>query len=155
MKKLLLALMVCSIFALSGCAQKEPRAEVPRSIKTYQKINFTQEQNKQIADIREAQRSKIEVMRKEMEAKRQELIVSQKNANLTDEQKRANNEKYRTVVNDTRVKLAAERVAYDNAVLNILDDKQKKIYKKYLDQREQERQDRRNKMRKAMPKKAR
>ena len=155
MKKVLLALMACSILTLSGCAQREPRAEVPKSIKTYQEIKFTPEQNKKLADIRETQRSKIEAMRKEMEAKRQELIVSQKNAKLTDEQKHANSEKYRSVVNDTRIKLAAERVAYDNAVLNILDDKQKKIYKKYLDQREKERQSRQKQMKRNLPKAAR
>ena len=67
MKKVLLALMACSIFALSGCVQKEPRADVPKSIKIYQNINFTPEQNKKMADIRETQRSKIEALRKEME----------------------------------------------------------------------------------------
>lgn len=49
-----------------------------------------------------------------------------------------------------RVKLAAERVEYDNALMDILDDNQKKIYKKYLEQREKEKEQRAKEFQKRM-----
>ena len=63
MKKLLLAIMMCSVFALSGCNKQEPRANVPKSIKLYQEVKFTPEQNKQLSTIRDTQRNKIEACR--------------------------------------------------------------------------------------------
>ena len=149
MKKVLLALMICSIMVVSGC-NKQSEPKLPKSIQTYQKLNLTPEQNKKLADIRAEQRKKIDAIRNDIEAKRKELLDVDANKKLTDEQKRANHEKYRAAANDMRVKLAAERVEYDNAMMGILDDNQKKIYQKYLDQREKEKAQRTKEFQKNM-----
>ena len=149
MKKVLLALMICSIMVVSGCNnQEEPK--LPKSIQTYQKLNLTPEQNKKLADIRAEQRKKIDAIRNDIEAKRKDLLDTEKNKTLSDEQKRANQEKYRAAANDMRVKLAAERVEYDNAMMGILDDSQKKIYQKYMDLREKEKEQRTKEFQKHM-----
>ncbi|MCR4881368.1 MAG: Spy/CpxP family protein refolding chaperone [bacterium] len=149
MKKVLLALMICSIMVVSGCNnQEEPK--LPKSIQTYQKLNLTPEQNKKLADIRAEQRKKIDAIRNDIESKRKDLLDTEKNKTLSDEQKRANQEKYRTAANDMRVKLAAERVEYDNAMMSILDDSQKKIYQKYMDLREKEKEQRTKEFQKHM-----
>lgn len=87
MKKVLLALMICSIMIVSGCnKQNEPK--LPKSIQTYQKLNLTEEQNKKLADIRAEQRKKIDEIRAEIESKRKTLLDVDANKKLTDEQKR-------------------------------------------------------------------
>ena len=139
MKKLLLGLMLCSIILASGCNKKE-EVKVPKSIQTYQQLNLTPEQNKQLANIRNEQKKKIDAIREDIDAKRKSLLDSQKNEKLAPEQVKENQEKYRIAANEMRVKLAEERVAYDNALMGILDDKQKKIYQKYIDQREKEKE---------------
>ena len=141
MKKILLALMLCSIVLVSGCNKKnEPK--LPKSIQTYQQLQLTPEQNKKLTAIREDQRKKIEAIRADVDAKRKVLLDAQKNTKLTKEQIRENQEKYRVAANEMRVKIAEERVAYDNAMMGILDEKQKKTYQKYINQREKEREDR-------------
>ena len=139
MKRVLLALMLCSIILVSGCNKKD-EPKLPKSIQTYQQLNLTPEQNKQLANIRNEQRKKIDAIRKDIDAKRKALLDTQKNTKLTQDQIRENQEKYRVATNDMRVKLAEERVAYDNALMGILDDKQKKIYQKYINQREKEKE---------------
>ncbi len=142
MRKFLLALMLCSIVLVSGCDKKQEGPKLPKSIQTYQQLKLSPEQNKQLAAIRSEQRKKIDAIRKDLDAKRKALIDAQKNTKLTQEQIKENQEKYRVAANDMRVKLAEERVSYDNAFMGILDDKQKKVYQKYMEQREKEKEDR-------------
>lgn len=146
MKKILLLIMACSILLVSGCGDKEKRHTLPKSIQTYQKIEFTAEQNSQLVAIREKQRNKIAKLRDDLEAKRKALFANDEKA--TEAQKKENIEKYRTAVNDMRIKLSEERLAYDNEVMNILTDKQKKIYKKYMEQKEQEKNERQKRFKK-------
>ena len=150
MKKVLLLLMICSIIVVSGCGKKQPENQLPKSNQTYQQLNLTPEQNKKLADIRNTQRKKMDAIRSDIEAKRKDLLDAEKNKKLSDEQKRANQEKYRTAANEMRVKIAAERVEYDNALMGILDDKQKQIYKKYMTQREKEKAQRTKEFQKKM-----
>lgn len=151
MKKVLLALMLCSIILVSGCNKKnEPK--LPKSIQIYQQLNFTPEQNKQLANIRNEQKKKIDALREDVDAKRKELLETQGKKGLSDEQIRQSQEKYRTAANEMRVKLEEERVAYDKSLMDILDDDQKKIYKKYVDQREKERADRVKEVQRAVKK---
>lgn len=140
MRKVLLAFMFCAIILVTGC-KKQEAPKLPKSIQTYQQLNLTAEQNKKLAVIRENQRKKIDAIRMDLDKKRKELIEID-SKKLTTEQRMANNEKYREAANDMRVKLAAERLEYDNALMGLLDDKQKKTYKKYLAQREKEREER-------------
>ena len=142
MRKILLALMLCSIILVSGCNKKQEGPKLPKSIQTYQQLNLSPEQNKQLASIRSEQRKKIDAIRKDIDEKRKALLEAQKNSKLTAEQIKDNQEKYRVAANDMRVKLAEERVAYDNAFMGILDEKQKKVYQKYMEQREKEKEDR-------------
>lgn len=142
MRKVLLALMICSIIVVSGCNKKAEEPKLPKSIQTYQQLNLTQEQSKKLAEIRETQRKKIDAIRNDIEAKRKDLLDDEKNKTLSEQQKRENHEKYRAAANDMRVKLAAERVEYDNAMMNILDDSQKKTFQKYMEQREKEKAER-------------
>lgn len=137
MKKLLLTLTLCALVVVAGCGKKNT-PEVPKSVSIYQQLKLTPEQNKKLADIRAAQRQKMEVIRKEMDSKRTTLLDIDGTKNFTDAQRKANHEKYRIAANEMREQLAAERAAYDKALMEMLDDKQKKTYKKYLDQREKE-----------------
>ena len=138
MKKVLLTLALCSVVAVAGCGKKNT-PEVPKSVSIYQQLNLSPEQNKKLADIRAAQRQKMEAIRKGMEAKRTAFLDLDGSKNFTEAQRKENHEKYRAAANEMREQLAAERAAYDNAFMGILDDKQKKTYQKYLDQREKER----------------
>jgi len=118
---------------------QEDAPQVPKSVSIYQQLNLTPEQNKKLADIRATQRQKMEAIRKGMEEKRNTLLDVDGSKKFTDAQKKENHEKYRAAANEMREQLAAERAAYDNALMGILDEKQKKTYQKYLDQREKER----------------
>jgi len=138
MKKVLLTLALCSVIAVAGCGKKDA-PQVPKSVSIYQQLNLTPEQNKKLADIRATQRQKMEAIRKGMEEKRNTLLDVDGSKKFTDAQKKENHEKYRAAANEMREQLAAERAAYDNALMGILDEKQKKTYQKYLDQREKER----------------
>ncbi len=138
MKKVLLTLALCSVIAIAGCGKKSG-PEVPKSVSIYQQLNLTPEQNKKLADIRTAQRQKMETIRKNMEQKRETLLDLDGTKNFTEAQRKENHEKYRAAANEMREQLAAERAAYDTALMGILDEKQKKTYQKYLDQREKER----------------
>ena len=73
MKKVLLTLALCSVIAVAGCGKKDA-PQVPKSVSIYQQLNLTPEQNKKLADIRAAQRQKMEAIRKGMEEKRNTLL---------------------------------------------------------------------------------
>ncbi len=137
MKKVLLTLALCSMIAVAGCGKKATN-ELPKSVSIYQQLNLTVDQNKKLAEIRTAQRQKMEAIRKDMDQKRAEYLDVDGTKKFTEAQKKENHEKYRQAATEMREKLAAERAAYDTALMNILDDSQKKTYKKYLDQREKE-----------------
>ena len=141
MKKVLLTLALCSLVAVAGCGKKATN-EVPKSVSIYQQLNLSEEQNKKLQDIRTVQRQKMEIIRKDLEKKRAELLDLDGTKKFSDEQKKANHEKYRQAATEMREKLAAERAAYDAALMNILDNGQKKTYQKYLNQREKERNQR-------------
>ena len=64
MRKVLLALMICSIIVVSGCNKKAEEPKLPKSIQTYQQLNLSPEQYKKLADIRETQRKKIDAKNK-------------------------------------------------------------------------------------------
>lgn len=138
MKRVLLTLALCSVVAVAGCGKKNT-TEPPKSLGVYQELNLTVEQNKKLADIRKDQRQKMEAIRKEMEAKRNELLDVDGTKNFSDAEKKANHEKYRAAAAQMRDKMAAQRTAYDNAFMGILNADQKKIYQNYIDQRESER----------------
>ena len=137
MKKVLLTLTLCSIIAVAGCGKKDT-PQVPKSVSIYQELSLTSEQNKKLADIRASQRQKMEAIRKDMEEKRNNLLDLDGSKKFTDAQKKENHEKYRAAAAQMRDKMAAERKAYDNAFMGILNDDQKKVYQNYLDQRESE-----------------
>lgn len=141
MRKVLLATMLCSLVLLSGCQKKdEPR--LPKSVKTYETLNLTSEQYEQIHKIREEQKNKIENIRNSIETKRKAYVDFQKGKDISDPKVVEYREKYRAEVNELSVALQAERVNYDNSFMNILDDNQKKIYQKYIKQREEEKEKR-------------
>jgi len=141
MKKILLAFMLCSLVIFSGC-KKQEGAQIPTSIRTYQELKLSPEQNKQLQALREKQRTKIDALRNDVEKQRKALLGADVRKDLTAEQLQKNREKYKAAANEMRVKVAAERVEFDKAMMNILDDKQKKTYQKYLKQREKEREKR-------------
>lgn len=138
MKKIFLTVALCSMIILSGCGEKKKTTQVPKSVKTYQQLNLTPEQNKKLSAIRAAQRTKMDAIRKEMDENRKLLPSASDATKLTAEQRKANLEKYRAAFAKSREKLQAERDSYDKAFMNILDSEQKATYQKYLDQREQE-----------------
>ena len=141
MRKVLLATMLCSLVLLSGCQKKdEPR--LPKSVKTYETLNLTSEQYEQIHKIREEQKNKIENIRNSIETKRKAYVDFQKGKDISDPKVVEYREKYRAEVNELSVALQADRVNYDNSFMNILDDNQKKIYQKYIKQREEEKEKR-------------
>ena len=142
MKKVLLTLTLCSLIAIAGCGKKNTEGDIPKSVSIYQQLNLTEDQSKKLQDIRTVQRQKMEIIRKDLEKKRAELLDLDGTKKFTEEQKKANHEKYRQAATEMRDKLAAERAAYDAALMNILDNNQKKTYQKYLNQREKERNQR-------------
>jgi len=137
MKKLIITLFMISLVGLFGCTNKND-AKVPQSVITFQQIKLTPEQNQKVDALRKAQFTEIEKMKKEMEIQRVSLLEVDKKQNITDEQKKENFEKYKASTKAIGEKLNAQREAYDKAFMDILDDNQKKIYKKYLKQREKE-----------------
>jgi len=141
MKKLILALLICSMITITGC-DKSKNASVPKSVGTYQQLNLTTEQGEKLVKIRESQRAKMDEIRKKMETQRKTLVSPEATKNLTEEQKQANFDKYKESTKAIREELAQQRAAYDEAFMGILDDNQKKIYQKYLSQREKEKQQR-------------
>ncbi len=141
MKKIFLALMLCSFVLVTGCEKKD-EAKVPKSVIIYQQLELTADQNKKLTDIRATQRAKIDNIRKDLEKQRKTLIDADAIKSLTEDQKKENYEKYRTASNEMRDKLTAARAEYDVAFMDILDDNQRKIYKKYLNQREKEKEQR-------------
>ena len=138
--------------AVAGCGKKNT-PKVPKSVSIYQQLNLTAEQSKKLADIRATQRQKMEVIRKDMETKRNELLDTDGTKKFTDAQRKENHEKYRAAAAEMREKLAAERAAYDTSLMGILDEKQKKTYQKYLNQREKEKAEREKEFNKNINKK--
>ena len=141
MKKLVLALLICSMITITGC-DKNKSTSVPKSVSTYQQLNLTTEQGEKLIKIREAQRVKMDEIRKKMETQRQTLVSPAATKNLTEEQKQANFEKYKESAKALRKEIEQQRAAYDEAFMGILDDNQKKTYQKYLNLREKEKQQR-------------
>ena len=150
MKKFLLSTMLCAMVILTGC-NKQEELKLPQSIQTYQTLNLTEEQNQQVSQLRETQRIKIEEIRKKMEEKRKAYVEFQNGKDISDPKVNEAREKYRLEVNELSIALNSERVAYDKAFLNILDDKQKKIYQKYLKQKDQEKEQRLKELSKNRP----
>ncbi len=137
MKKALLALTLCALIVVAGCGKK-PSNEIPKSVTIYQELNLTAEQNKKLADIRATQKQKMDAIRKELDDQRAILVDTDGSKKFTEAQKRENSAKYRAAASQMRDKLSIERKAYDNAFMGILDDKQKKTYQRYLEEREKE-----------------
>ncbi|MCQ2958317.1 MAG: Spy/CpxP family protein refolding chaperone [Candidatus Gastranaerophilales bacterium] len=142
MKKLVLTLALCSLIAVTGCDKKQNGPSVPKSVSTYQQLNLTTEQSQKLSKIREEQRAKMDTIRKKMEDQRKALVSPEATKNLSEDKKQENFTKYREASQGMRDELAKQRAAYDEAFMGILDDNQKKIYQKYLNQREKEKQQR-------------
>ncbi|MDD3594205.1 MAG: hypothetical protein PHX18_06225 [Candidatus Gastranaerophilales bacterium] len=140
MKKALLTLTICSVLLIStGCLKKANEPQIPKSITVYQQLNLTMEQQSKLKDIRERQRIKTDELRQELDKKRNVLLQNNVDvAKMPEADRKKAMEELRKQSEAMRNELMELRNQYDKEFLGILDKRQEKIYKKYLEERNNE-----------------
>ena len=138
MKKTILTLSLCTLMLLGTACNKA--SNTPESVSIYQKLELSPEQKQELASIRKAQREEMDKVRANLEVKRDKRLASNKDASLSEAQKKAVYEDYKKEAEIVRTKMDELRATYDDKFIAILDKKQKKAYTKYIEKRKKEMQ---------------
>lgn len=137
MRRTCLLLLLISIFLLNGCG-KQKAPIVPKSIHAYQQLNLTIEQHNKVTALQNTKKDEFNKINAIMTEERTKLLNADKNTTLTIEEKRAKFTQYQNAITNLNKKLEDQRRIYDEEFKKILTEEQKKIYDKYLQERDKE-----------------